>query len=270
MTSETPLRDLIIRGVEELTRILAVGMIHQFLELAIQWRENLRNHSVHQLDDEAVAQILRSELDSETLRVARQRNTEFETAIETESIMKALREPAGSLEWRNSKQVVFAAARAEEVAIRGIKPSGCRRICVIGSGAYSQTVLYALETQLGREIVAIDRSVRATTLALSVQEYHRLPDWVSYRCQDGGDVDYGGYDLVVIASLVLEKQEVLRRIVQTCAPNTIVLCRCPVGLGQLFYEQVPLEQMSSMEQLGAIRGSPRSFFKTMLMRRVSV
>ncbi len=108
-----------------------------------------------------------------------------------------------------------------------------RRVLFVGSGPLPLSPM--LLAHHGLDVDALDRDPEAVRAAEKV-----APD-VRFRV---GDVlhqdDLAGYDLVVLAALVGEKDRCLRHLATTLAPGTTIAARSAHGLRTLLYPPVEL------------------------------
>lgn len=114
-----------------------------------------------------------------------------------------------------------------------------RPLCFVGSGPLPLTVIdFYLQT--GKSCVCIEKSPEAAALSRRLLAAIGLGDKIKVEQVDGANVDYGRFAMVMIASLVQNREEVLDSVRQT-APGCIVAMRSAEGLMTLLYEPVDVQ-----------------------------
>ncbi|MGM4921680.1 hypothetical protein AB8A31_02110 [Tardiphaga sp. 804_B3_N1_9] len=118
-----------------------------------------------------------------------------------------------------------------------------RGIAVVGGGALPQTQV-ALFQQLGTPITSIERDPESATLCKEVLRkagYQGLPVIEI----DGSHANYQDYSIVVVATLVTQKDEVARRVAET-APSAYFAPRIPLGLHLMWREAIDTNAMNAI------------------------
>lgn len=108
-----------------------------------------------------------------------------------------------------------------------------QRVLFVGSGPLPLSPM--LLAQHGLTVDALDVDPEAVTAARKVTKdvRFRVGDLLHHH-------DLDGYDLVVLAALVTEKDRCLRHLATTLAPGTTVVARSAHGLRTLLYPEVEL------------------------------
>jgi hypothetical protein len=109
-------------------------------------------------------------------------------------------------------------------------------IAFVGSGPLPLSTIL-LQQQTGKRVVCLDINAEAYDLGKKLIEQYSLQHSLKYVLADGASFHYDGYNLVWIASLVPNKEEVVKRIYET-NPNAIIAIRSVDGIYQLLYEPV--------------------------------
>jgi hypothetical protein len=109
-------------------------------------------------------------------------------------------------------------------------------IAFVGSGPLPLSTIL-LQQQTGKRVVCLDINAEAYDLGKKLIEQYSLRHSLKYVLADGASFHYDGYNLVWIASLVPNKEEVVKRIYET-NPNVIIAIRSVDGIYQLLYEPV--------------------------------
>ncbi|WP_018922738.1 nicotianamine synthase family protein [Salsuginibacillus kocurii] len=124
-------------------------------------------------------------------------------------------------------------------------PHELNHICFIGSGALPLSPLLLAET-LHATIDCLD--IEKTPYMIGKALVHRLQkeEQLNYVYQDGKTFNYQAADLVFIASLVPDKEKIVRQIFRT-NPKAIIALRSAEGIHRLLYHPV---HIAGMEQLG--------------------
>uniref|UniRef100_A0A7U3YFW0 Nicotianamine synthase n=1 Tax=Geobacillus sp. (strain Y4.1MC1) TaxID=581103 RepID=A0A7U3YFW0_GEOS0 len=135
--------------------------------------------------------------------------------------------------WDNYKKLVdielkkfFALAERQQLSA----------IAFVGSGPLPLSTIL-LQRQTGKPVVCLDINPAAYNIGKKLIDRYGLQHSLTYVLADGASYHYEGCDLVWIASLVPNKQEVVKRIYET-NPNAVVAIRSVDGIYQLLYEPV--------------------------------
>ncbi|MBB6449575.1 hypothetical protein HNR44_001524 [Geomicrobium halophilum] len=119
------------------------------------------------------------------------------------------------------------------------------RICFIGSGALPLSpLLMSKELNVTIDCLDVDKSAYSIGKSL-IHQLHK-DEQLFYKYKDGKKFNYQDTDLVVIASLVPNKELIIEQIRRT-NPNTIIALRSSEGLHTLLYHPI---NISIIEQLG--------------------
>jgi tRNA A22 N-methylase len=109
-------------------------------------------------------------------------------------------------------------------------------IVFVGSGPLPLSTIL-LQQQTEKPVVCLDINTEAYDVGKKLIDQYSLQHSLKYILADGASYHYDEYDLVWIASLVPNKEEVVKRIYET-NPNAIVAIRSVDGIYQLLYEPV--------------------------------
>lgn len=147
--------------------------------------------------------------------------------------------------WNNYKELI----QTEINELNKVK-NDIRSFAFVGTGPLPLSPLL-LQRELGAKMTCLDIDEQAHSLGRRiVQELDKEGD-SDYILNDGALHDYTGFDLVWIASLVPNKEEIMERIYQT-NPDATVAIRSVDGIHQLLYEPVDATKFSKVacEEVG--------------------
>ncbi len=162
---------------------------------------------------------------------------QLEAAAEREWAKKILHDDAlSSNAWVSGRYEKLIAD--ELAAINRLRPvATIQRFVFVGAGPLPLSAV-ELHKQTLRPVMALDvdaPSVLAAQKFLDVSQQNN----VTVGLADGAAYEYAAHDCVVIATLVPNKQEVLRQILKT-SPLSCVAVRSARGLGEILYQ--PLDE----------------------------
>lgn len=133
----------------------------------------------------------------------------------------------------------YANLIAEEISALkkvDVEPNHEHSIVFIGSGPLPMTAI-DMHLQTGAKIVCVDNDEKAVTVSRQMIDNLGLSDVIEVYHSSGEDFDYGGNDIVFVASLISQKEGVVERIRET-APKAIVGVRSVEGIRAMLYEPV--------------------------------
>jgi hypothetical protein len=139
-------------------------------------------------------------------------------------------------------------------------------IAFVGSGPLPLSTIL-LQQQTGKRVVCLDINAEAYDLGKKLIEQYSLQHSLKYVLADGASFHYDGYNLVWIASLVPNKEEVVKRIYET-NPNAIIAIRSVDGIYQLLYEPVDATvfQHAVCEEIGRTKANSSIINSTIFYR----
>lgn len=142
-----------------------------------------------------------------------------------------------------------------------------RRAIFVGAGPLPLTAI-DLYLQTGKKCVCADNDRVAVEAGRTLVEKLGLSDAITFIEADGRDIDYADYSLVMVASLVGQKEAVLRRIDET-DPDPVVAVRSADGLKTLLYEPFNIEEIScgAFEYYGKALAGQRTINSTFFFGR---
>lgn len=119
----------------------------------------------------------------------------------------------------------------------GITPSSASRIVFIGSGPLPMTAI-DMHLQTGAKIVCIDNAPEAVSLSRKMIENLGLSDDITVSQAEGDKFDYVGSDIVFVAALARNKDNIVANI-RTTAPAAYVAVRSvEKGAKAMLYEEI--------------------------------
>ncbi|MFE0505855.1 nicotianamine synthase family protein [Peribacillus butanolivorans] len=133
--------------------------------------------------------------------------------------------------WDNYKELI----KTEIHELKKVK-NDFHSFAFIGAGPLPLSPLL-LKQELGSKMTCLDIDKQAYTYGRGFIQDLDIDRNSSYILKDGALHDYSGYDLIWIASLVPNKEDILKQIYET-NPKAIVAIRSVDGIHQLLYEQV--------------------------------
>jgi hypothetical protein len=139
-------------------------------------------------------------------------------------------------------------------------------IAFIGSGPLPLSAIL-LQQQTGKPVVCLDINTAAYDVGKKLIEKYSLQHSLKYVLADGASYDYDDYDLVWIASLVPNKEEVVKRIYKT-NPNAMIAIRSVDGIYQLLYEPVDATVFQNVfcEEIGRTKANSAIINSTIFYR----
>jgi Nicotianamine synthase protein len=139
-------------------------------------------------------------------------------------------------------------------------------IAFVGSGPLPLSTML-LHQQTGKPVVCLDINTEAYDAGKKLIEQYSLQHSLKYVLADGASFHYDGYNLVWIASLVPNKEEVVKRIYET-NPNAIIAIRSVDGIYQLLYEPVDATvfQHAVCEEIGRTKANSSIINSTIFYR----
>lgn len=155
--------------------------------------------------------------------------------------------------WRNYVELV----KVEVERLRDVLPSFFPSSMVfVGTGPLPLSALL-IQEQLQVPALCLDIDPYAYFLGKELVEKADGRYESDYALSDGALFDYSGYDLIWIASLVPNKEAVMKRIYET-NPEAIVAIRSVDGIHKLLYEPVDAEQYTlvNCKEIGRTKANP--------------
>jgi hypothetical protein len=139
-------------------------------------------------------------------------------------------------------------------------------IVFVGSGPLPLSTIL-IQQKTGKPVVCLDINTEAYDMGKKLIDQYSLQHSLEYVLADGASYHYDGYDLVWIASLVPNKEEVVKRIYET-NPNAIVAIRSVDGIYQLLYEPVDATIFQNVvyEELGRTKANSSIINSTIFYR----
>ena len=126
---------------------------------------------------------------------------------------------------------------AEELKVlRQTETSPDKPVAFVGSGPLPLTAI-DFNLQSGRKVTCIDSNTDAVRLSRSMISNMGLSDKINIVHTEGASANYKEFGMVMIASLIPQKENVLARIRET-APEAIVAVRSVEGAKAMLYEEV--------------------------------
>jgi hypothetical protein len=207
-------------------------IINQTLYLLVT---NLGNLFEHELEEEILSNREIGKIRSDMLRMLETAETlmEFHYAEKFIKDTPNINNLKNFIYWDNYEKLVdIELNKLFEIVERQRLSS----IAFVGSGPLPLSAIL-LQQQIWRPVVCLDINTEAYNLGKKLIEQYSLQHSLKFVLADGASFHYDGYDLVWIASLVPNKEEVVKRIYET-NPNAIVAIRSVDGIYQLLYEPV--------------------------------
>ena len=155
-------------------------------------------------------------------------------------------------------------AEIEQLDTLDISPDA--EIAFVGSGPLPLTAIeYYLQT--GNKMTCFDTDAEAVRLSRQMIQNMGLSDVIEVRHQAGEDADYSQFDVVMVASLVKDKEKTLDRI-RTTAPDAKVAVRSVEGVKAMLYEVVNKDDFEahSLEYAGSTKDDPATINTTLFFR----
>jgi hypothetical protein len=113
---------------------------------------------------------------------------------------------------------------AEDDLWRLLDPLQPRRLAFVGSGPYPVTACLVAARYPGADLVCVDNNIVAHLLGQAVLEVASVP--ARFELADAAELDYAGYDAVIVAAMVSAKQALVARILEQS--NALVVVRSKV------------------------------------------
>ncbi|MAQ71528.1 MAG: nicotianamine synthase [Alphaproteobacteria bacterium] len=155
-------------------------------------------------------------------------------------------------------------AEIEQLDTLDISPDA--EIAFVGSGPLPLTAIeYYLQT--GNKMTCFDTDAEAVRLSRQMIQNMGLSDVIEVRHQAGEDADYSQFDVVMVASLVKDKEKTLDRI-RTTAPDAKVAVRSVEGVKAMLYEVVNKDDFEahSLKYAGSTKDDPATINTTLFFR----
>ncbi len=111
----------------------------------------------------------------------------------------------------------------------------CRKAVMVGCGWRPTSAFHILGETETPEIVAIDNVQVAVDAATALAQRLRA-ERLHIELQDGLTYDYGGAQLIYVASMVSPKSAIVSRIAETAPENALIVLWEPASLGRLWVE----------------------------------
>ncbi|WP_236712675.1 nicotianamine synthase family protein [Peribacillus muralis] len=143
------------------------------------------------------------------------------------------------LYWGNYKELI----KTEINELKKVK-NDSQSFAFVGTGPLPLSPLL-LQQELGANMTCLDIDEQAYSLGKRIIKQLKGEATSNYILNDGALHDYGEFDLVWIASLVPNKEEILERIYET-NPHATVAIRSVDGIHQLLYEPVDATKFSKV------------------------
>ncbi|XHU85456.1 nicotianamine synthase [Peribacillus muralis] len=143
------------------------------------------------------------------------------------------------LYWGNYKELI----KTEINELKKVK-NDSQSFAFVGTGPLPLSPLL-LQQELGANMTCLDIDEQAYSLGKRIIKQLKGETTSNYIMNDGALHDYGEFDLVWIASLVPNKEEILERIYET-NPDATVAIRSVDGIHQLLYEPVDATKFSKV------------------------
>lgn len=119
----------------------------------------------------------------------------------------------------------------------GIHPTGQSQIAFIGSGPLPMTAI-DMHLQTGAKIICVDNDPDAVLLSRQMIENMGLSDAISVHQAQGDTFDYSGSDIVFVAALATQKDNIIANI-RTSSPQSFVAIRSvEKGAKALLYQEI--------------------------------
>ena len=125
----------------------------------------------------------------------------------------------------------------------GVRLCESDRIILVGGGALPQTQVF-LSKCVPCKIVCVDRDLQAVELCQKILRKNGNKDLTAVHA-DGANFDYAGASLVVVATLVEDKEKIAVRIKDTNS-KAFFSPRCPVGAHAFWRSKIDWEFMTSI------------------------
>lgn len=126
--------------------------------------------------------------------------------------------------------------RVQDMA-RIVDFSKCRRVMMVGCGAFPATLFWLYDHFPGKEYVGLDIDADSMALAEKLTGFWGISD-IRFTLCNGSKQDYSGVDFVYVANQVVPKRDTLLRIRETSDRAIQVVVREPTPRGCLLAESI--------------------------------
>lgn len=137
--------------------------------------------------------------------------------------------------WDNYQELV--AAELPHIAAAKKGSAAPRQVAFVGAGALPLTPII-LHLRTGARVTCIDSDPQACAQAQHLMNRLGLSDRINIRQSRGEDFDYCGHDAVIVAALVPDKDNVVKRVKETAADDVLIGVRSAERLHSLLYAPV--------------------------------
>ncbi|RJP40875.1 MAG: hypothetical protein C4548_09820 [Desulfobacteraceae bacterium] len=145
--------------------------------------------------------------------------------------------------------------------------SSCKKIVMVGCGAFPATLFWIYDHYPGMKYIGIDLDSDCIALSSSVSKELNL-EKIVFEAKDGREYNYRDVDFVYIANQVTPKKDVLSRILETSSKKIQIVVRNPTPLGRLLAECVLKSSPSNFSFVQA--GHPsKSFLSQDLLAKIN-
>ena len=150
-----------------------------------------------------------------------------------------------------------------------LKLDEAESIAFVGAGSLPLSAIM-VHMRTGLKVTCIDVEAEACSLARALCSEAGLTG-IEVRCASGADHDYPPHPVVIVASLVPDKVQVMRRIRAT-QPAAVVALRSAEGLCTLLYDPVDEAELDALGcgYLGRTGHNPRAINTTLLYEAAPV
>jgi hypothetical protein len=221
------------RSFNEAERNLGRGTFPEFIDAMIRGREQLKRTPFSDHAALALAGVFATRW--------RRLNETFESVFEWSRGIDLLLPTRGQGAWLDTSAPNFLGVKADLQALQRTGGHAAQELVVAGAGAFPQTLLYLHENTPIHRLVGIDRDPERAYLAKRLIRQCGVEQRIQLVVNDAAFFKYGSADVVIIASLVIGKHEVLGQVAATARPGTLVFLRVPFGWGHLFYEEMHVD-----------------------------
>lgn len=109
---------------------------------------------------------------------------------------------------------------AEDDLWRLLDPLQPRRLAFVGSGPYPVTACLVAARYPGAELACVDNNIVAHLLGQAVLEVASVP--ARFVFADAAELDYRGYDAVIVAAMVSAKRALVERLLEQTTALVVV------------------------------------------------
>jgi hypothetical protein len=167
----------------------------------------------------------------------------------------------------NSEFEISSYSRVEDLA-QMVDFSSCKKIVMVGCGAFPATLFWIYDHYPGMEYIGIDIDSTSIALASSVSKILNLKKFI-LKLINGSEYNYSNVDFVYIANQVTPKNEVLRRVMETSNGKIPIVVRNPTPLGKLLAECVLKSSPSNVSFIQAGQASKSFLSQDLLIQRTN-